>query len=84
MDSKKDLVAQACSPSMTCPPEHWHHLRTTNPLESTFATVRLRTAKARGCVSRSSILAMVFKLSKNAERHWLKLRGSDRHGLHRR
>ncbi len=60
------------------PAEHWIHIRTTNPIESTFATVRLRTAKTRGCVSRSSILSMVFKLSKNAEQHWLKLRGSER------
>ncbi len=60
------------------PAEHWIHIRTTNPIESTFATVRLRTAKTRGCVSRSSILSMVFKLSKNAEQHGLKLRGSER------
>ena len=46
------------------PAEHWMHLRTTNPIESTFATVRLRTAKTRGCVSRASILSMVFKLAK--------------------
>ena len=59
------------------PAEHWHHIRTTNPIESTFATVRLRTAKTRGCVSRGSILSMVFKLAKNAEQHWLKLRGSE-------
>jgi transposase-like protein len=59
------------------PAEHWHHLRTTNPIESTFATVRLRTAKTRGCVSRSSILSMVFKLAKSAEDRWLKLRGSE-------
>ena len=59
------------------PAEHWHHLRTTNPIESTFATVRLRTAKTRGCVSRASILSMVFKLAKSAEGRWLKLRGSE-------
>jgi putative transposase len=47
------------------PAEHWIHIRTTNPIESTFATVRLRTAKTRGCVSRASILAMVFKLTKS-------------------
>jgi transposase-like protein len=57
------------------PAEHWMHLRTTNPIESTFATVRLRTAKTRGCVSRESILAMVFMLVKSAERHWRKLNG---------
>lgn len=58
------------------PAQHWHHIRTTNPIESTFATVRLRTAKTRGCVSRTSILAMVFKLAKSAEGRWLRLRGT--------
>jgi transposase-like protein len=57
------------------PAEHWVHLRTTNPIESTFATVRLRTAKTRGCGSRESIFAMVFKLVKSAEQHWRKLNG---------
>jgi transposase-like protein len=57
------------------PAEHWQHLRTTNPLESIFATVRLRTAKTRGCVGRGGLLAMVFKLIRTAERRWLKLRG---------
>lgn len=60
------------------PAEHWIHLRTTNPIESTFATVRLRTAKTRGCVSRASILAMVFKLVKSAEQRWRKLKGAAR------
>ena len=60
------------------PAEHWAHIRTTNPIESTFATVRLRTAKTRGCVSRAGILAMVFKLTKSAEQKWRKLKGHDR------
>jgi putative transposase len=59
------------------PALHWQHLRTTNPIESTFATVRLRTNKTRGCVSRGSILAMVFKLTKVAEQKWYKLKGSE-------
>ena len=59
------------------PAEHWHHLRTSNPIESTFASVRLRTAKTRGCVSRASILSMVFKLTQSAEQRWLKLRGAE-------
>jgi putative transposase len=58
------------------PAEHWIHIRTTNPIESTFATVRLRTAKTRGCVSRASILAPVFKLAKSAEQRWRKLKGA--------
>ncbi len=59
------------------PAGHWIHLRTSNPIESTFATVRLRTAKTRGCVSRASILSMVFKLARSAEQRWLLLRGSE-------
>ena len=57
------------------PAPHWQHLRTSNPIESTFATVRLRTVKTRGCVSRQSILAMVYKLGQSAEKKWRKLRG---------
>jgi len=60
------------------PAEHWVHIRTTNPIESTFATVRLRTAKTRGCVARAGILAMVFKLTKSAEQRWRKLKGAAR------
>jgi putative transposase len=60
------------------PAEHWHHIRTSNPIESTFASVRLRTAKTRGCVSRTSILSMVFKLTQSAEQRWLKLRAVER------
>ena len=59
------------------PAEHWHHIRTSNPIESTFASVRLRTAKSRGCGSRASILSTVFKLAKSAEQRWLKLRGAE-------
>lgn len=60
------------------PAEHWPHIRTTNPIESTFATVRLRTAKTRGCVSRAGLLAMVFKLTKSAEQRWRRLKGAPR------
>jgi len=55
--------------------EHWQHIRTTNPIESTFATVRLRTVKTRGCVSRDTILAMVYKLGESAAKRWQRLRG---------
>ena len=44
------------------PAEHWKHLRTTNPIESTFATVRHRTIRSKGCLSNKTALAMVFKL----------------------
>jgi putative transposase len=60
------------------PAEHWKHVRTSNPIESTFATVRLRTDKTKGCLSRQTALAMVFKLGKSAERHWRRLDGSER------
>jgi putative transposase len=60
------------------PAEHWKHVRTSNPIESTFATVRLRTATTKGCLSRQTGLAMVFKLAKSAERHWRRLDGSQR------
>lgn len=59
------------------PGAHWIHLRTTNPIESTFATVRLRTAKSRGCGSRASILSTVFKLTQSAQQRWQKLRGAE-------
>jgi putative transposase len=57
------------------PAEHWVHLRTTNPIESTFATVRLRTARTKGCGSRMACLTMVFKLAQCAERPWRRLNG---------
>lgn len=59
------------------PAEQWAHLRTTNPIESTFATVRLRTAKTRGCLSRETALTMVFKLTESAQKRWQRLRGFD-------
>lgn len=57
------------------PAAHWQSIRTTNPIESTFATVRLRTAKTRGCVTRNSILSLVFKLGQSAQKRWRRLRG---------
>jgi len=58
------------------PAEHWSHLRTTNPIESTFATVELRTYRTKGPGSRAAGLAMVFKLAQQAERRWRRLNGS--------
>jgi len=58
------------------PAEHWQHLRTSNPIESTFATVRLRTYKTKGAGSRTACLAMAFKLVESAQNHWRKLNGS--------
>lgn len=57
------------------PGAHWQSIRTTNPIESTFATVRLRTAKTRGCVSRDTILGLTFKLGQSAAKRWRRLRG---------
>lgn len=62
------------------PAAHWIHLRTTNPIESTFATVRLRTVKSRGCGSRATILSTVFKLVQSAESRWRTLRGAEMFG----
>lgn len=58
------------------PAEHWAHLRTTNPIESTFGTVRHRTRQTKGCGSRQATILMVFKLATEAERHWRRLNGS--------
>lgn len=57
------------------PAEHWKHLRTTNPIESTFATVRHRTIRSKGCLSNKTALAMVFKLVEGAQRSWRRLDG---------
>ena len=57
------------------PAEHWRHLRTTNPIESTFATVRLRHRRTKGSGSRAACLAMVFKLMQSAQKKWRVLNG---------
>jgi len=56
------------------PAEHWVHIRTSNPIESTFATVRLRTHKVKSCGSRTTTLMMIFKLAQSAEKKWYRLR----------
>ena len=58
------------------PAEHWIHIRTTNPIESLFATVRLRTAKTKGCGSRIATLTMVFKLAESAQKRFRRLNAS--------
>lgn len=57
------------------PAAHWAHLRTTNPIESTFATVRLRHRRTKGNGTRKATLAMVYKLCREAEQGWRKLHG---------
>jgi transposase-like protein len=59
------------------PAEHWKHLRTTNPIESTFAPVRARTNLTKGPGSREAGLAMVFKLIEAAEGRWRKINGHE-------
>jgi transposase-like protein len=58
------------------PAEHWIHVRTTNPIESTFATVRLRTKRSKGCGSRIACLTMVYKLMQSASKKWRLLNGT--------
>ena len=70
LKDKEDLLA-----FYDFPAEHWAHLRTTNPIESTFATVRHRTYKAKGAFSSKTILLMVFKLMESAQKRWHRLRG---------
>jgi putative transposase len=57
------------------PAEHWKHLRTTNVIESSFATIRHRTVRSKGCLSNNTALAMIFKLAEAAERSWRRLDG---------
>jgi transposase-like protein len=57
------------------PAEHWVHIRTTNPIESTFATVRLRTEKTKGCGTRLATLTMIFKLVLETQKTWKRIKG---------
>ena len=60
------------------PAEHWLHIRTSNPIESTFATVRHRSTRTRNCVSRDTFLGLAFKLIEEAEKSWQKINGADK------
>jgi len=73
-----DTREQRCTVHKTAnfPAEHWIHLRTTNPIESTFATVRHRQRRTKGNGSRKACLAMVFKLTQAAEKKWRLLNGA--------
>ena len=57
------------------PAAHWAHLRTTNVIESAFATIRHRSSRAKGCVTRKTMLLMVYKMGRCAEKSWRRLRG---------
>ena len=69
LDKDRDVLLKFYS----YPAEHWRHIRTTNPIESTFATVRLRTAKVRNCFSSQTVLSMAFQLCRCAEKRWHKI-----------
>ena len=60
------------------PAEHWLHIRTTNRIESIFATVRNRSRKTKGCINRKTVLAMVFRLMLSAKKKWRKINGPNR------
>ena len=57
------------------PAAHWQHLRTTNPIESSFATISLRTVKTRNCLSAKSGLSLVHQLAMSSQKRWRRLRG---------
>jgi len=59
------------------PAQHWQSIRTTNPVESTFGTIRHRTKRSKGCLTRDGMLHMMFKLGQCAEKKWIRLRGFD-------
>jgi transposase-like protein len=59
------------------PAEHWKHIRTSNPIESTFATVRHRTTRAKGCLSHDTGVIMVFKMIQTAQSSWRRLDGQN-------
>lgn len=59
------------------PAEHWRSLRTTNPIESAFSTIRHRTKRSKGCLTQQTMLAMVFKLGQSAQKNWRRINGSE-------
>ena len=59
------------------PAEHWQSLRTTNPIESTFGTIRHRTKRSKGCLSRDGMLHMMFKLGMCAQGNWRRVNGCE-------
>ncbi len=73
LDKDRDVLL-AC---YDFPAEHWRHIRTTNPIESTFASIRLRHRRTKGSGSRRASLAMMFKLGEHAEKRWRRLNGHE-------
>src|SRR6266705_2093091 len=70
-------IKKSCLLFYDFPAQHWPHLRTTNPIESTFATVRLRTHRTKGCGSRIATLTKVFKLGLEAQKRWRRFNGPE-------
>lgn len=60
------------------PAEHWQHIRSTNPIESTFATIRHRSNRTKNCVSRNTLLGLVYRLAREAEKGWQRIRAFER------
>jgi transposase-like protein len=69
---REELLAFYDFPAM-----HWQSIRTSNPIESTFGTIRHRTKRTKGCLNRDGMLHMMFKLSQCAQQKWIRLRGFD-------
>lgn len=80
MDAIQDVreIRQWINAIQLFPAEHWKHIRTNNPIESTFAAVRHRTSKTKGCLSRKNSLATAFKLMMSAQLKWRKLDDANR------
>ena len=90
LDTFEDLFGGAYEKALTClrkdqeellsfyqfPPEHWVHLRSSNPIESTFATAGKRTWQTKGCGIREATLMMVYKLTRESQKRWRRLTGS--------
>ena len=60
------------------PAQHWPHIRSTNPIESTFSTIRHRSHQTKNCVSRNTLMGLVYQLAREAEKGWLRIRGIER------
>jgi transposase-like protein len=75
--AKLDRDWQALTAFYAFPAEHWRHLRTTNPIESSFATVRLRTKVTKGAGSKKAALAMAYKLLDAAQQRWRRFNGHE-------
>lgn len=75
---KREKDREALLAFFAFPAEHWVHLRTTNPIESTFATVRHRTARTKNCVTRATFLGLAFKMSEAAAKTWRRIRAPEK------